>query len=521
MSVSRPPDRQGAAGDEERVDVRRYIAAIRRSALLIAVIVIVVTGAVHAISLMVTPTYQAQAKLVLEETTSVLGQGDAVSAERRLATMRQLLTASRILDAAGRRLGVPGSSLAASVKPSIDNSANIIYVTAEHEKPARAAAIANAVTQAFLADRVEVSRRQLVAARQAVQERINELSARRSGGPELEALRQRLADLGVAAAAVGSDLQVAERAQTPSSPVSPRPLRNAVLALFAALFLGILVALARDQLGPRIGSSRELSRILDLPVLAGIPDVPRRWRTRRARILSGVEDEAYQTLRATLEFAAWEHAGRVVLVTSAVSGEGKTTASARLGRALARAGFRTLVISADLRRPTLHEEFGLARGTGLAEILPQLESTNRPGASETLLRRATNVVVAGNSEDAAAGCLHVITSGTETKGSIQLVSGQPMRTFLGDIKRQDYDYVLIDAPPLLGLVDSQVLAQWSDSLLVVARVDSMTLNQATELRIVLQRLETSALGIVAIGVEGESSPYYLAKRPEKISSELE
>lgn len=518
MSSSRAASGQDG-GAEERVDVRRYLAAIRRSTLLIAVIVIVVTGAVNAISLNLTPTYQAQAKVVLEEDTSAVGQGDAASAQRRLATMRQLLTASRILDAAGKRLGVPRGSLSGSVKPSIDTSANIIYIAAEDADPQRAAAIANAVTEAFLADRVEVARRQLVAARQAVQQRINELSARRQSGPELEALRQRLADLGVAESAVGSDLQVAELATPPGSAVSPRPVRNAILALFASIFLGILVALGRDQLTPRIGGSRELSRILDLPVLAAIPDVPRRWRTRRVRILSGIEDEAYQTLRATLEFSAWKEADRVVLVTSAVSGEGKTTASARLGRALARAGFRTLVVSADLRRPALHAEFGLERRSGLAEILPQLESSAEPRTFQKLLDGVTNVVVAGSSDNDASGCLHVVTSGTETKRAVQLVSSQAMRVFLREIRGQDYDYVLIDAPPLLGLVDSQVLAQWSDSILLVARVDSMTLDQATELRGALDRLETSMLGIVAIGVQGESSPYYLAKRPATISSD--
>ena len=521
MSIPGTPSAARDGGEDERVDVRRYLAALRRNARLIAVVVIVITGAVNAISLSLPPTYHAQAKIVLEEAISVLGQTDPASVQRRLATTTQLLTAPRILADAGRRLGVSGASLSGSVIPSIDPNANIINVVGVDERPARAAAIANAVTDAFLADRAELVRRQIALARQTTQRQIDELSARGQGGPELSALRQRLAELGVAESTVGTDLRIAERAQTPSSPVSPRPLRNAILALFASLFLGVLIALARDQLAPRAGTSRELSTMLELPVLAGIPHVPRRWRTRKVRILSEVEAEAYQTLRAALEFSAWGDDDRVLLVTSAVAAEGKTSATARLGRALARAGHKTLVVSADLRVPKLHELFDLPRGVGLAEILMSLDSKSSTHVDPELFSRAAHVVVASQSRDGGAGCLHVIGSGAKVRDPGRLVSGQAMRAFLLDLRRRDYDYVLIDAPPLIGLVDAQVIAQWTDAMLVVARLDRLTLDHVTELRAVLDRLERRALGLVVIGVQGEISRYYVGKRPATVGGELD
>lgn len=506
-------------GDEQGIELRRYLTAVRRNIRLIAAIVVVVTGAVVAISFQVPATYQAQAKILVEEPVAVLGSGDAATMERRLATTRQLLTARRILEAAGTRLGVDGGFLGGSVQASVDTQANIINVIGEADTPGRAAAIANAVAEAFLADRTTAVRQQIAAARQTVQQQIEEMSQRSPGGPETEALRQRLAELSVAESTVGVDLQIAERAEPPDAATSPRPLRNAVLALFASSFFGILVALGREQLTPRAGDPRELSRILELPLLAGVPYVRRRWQRSKARDVA-MEHEAYQTLRAALEFSAWSESDRVMLVSSALAGEGKTTATARLGRALARAGHRTLIVSADLRVPRLHEEFGLSRGVGLGEILTVLHGESTTEMSPELFSRAKNVVLAPSSGEPGAGCLHLITSGTKVKDAERLVSGAAMRIFLSEVRGMHYDHVLIDSPPLLGLADSHALAQWSDTMLVVARLDLLPLDQASELRAVLDRLPTRALGLVVIGAQGGVGPYYLARRPAVASGEF-
>ncbi len=511
---SRPRD----VGDEQGIELRRYLAAVRRNLPLIVAIVVLITGAVVALSLRLSPTYQAQAKILVEEPVAVLGSGDAVTMERRLATTRELLTARRILDAAGTSLGVDGGFLGGSVQASIDPQANIITVVGEAETPGRAAAIANAVAEAFLADRTTLVQQRIAAARQSVQQQIDEMSTRSPGGPEIEALRERLADLSVAESAAGIDLQIVEPAIPPAAASSPRPLRNAVLALFASTFFGILVALGRDQLTPRAGGPRELSRILELPLLAGVPYVRRRWQRSKARDVA-MEHEAYQTLRAALEFSAWGENDRVMLVSSALAGEGKTTATARLGRALARAGHRTLIVSADLRAPRLHEEFGLSRGVGLGEILTVLHGEPTTDMSPELFARAKKVVLAPSSGEPGAGYLHMITSGTKVKDAERLVSGGAMRTFVGEVRRMDYDYILVDAPPLLGLADSQALAQWTDTMLLVARLDRITLDHATELRAVLDRLPTRALGLVVIGAQGGVGPYYLTRRPAVASGE--
>ena len=511
-----PPRRD--AGAEERIDVRRYLSALRRSALLVTALVVLITGAVLAASLSLPPTYTATARIVFEETASVLGASDSESIQRRLATTEQLLTSKRVRDAAAQKL--PGGQIDGDVESSVDQNANIINVIGSAEEADRAAAIANAVADAFLSERQTLDRRRIGAARRTLQRSIDELSATPGNEAQIAGLRDRLNELAVAENTAGSDLQIAERADPPSAATSPRPLRNAALALFASLFLGILVALARDQLVPRLGT-RELSRILELPVLIGVPFVRRGLRARRRRVLSEIEDEAYQTLRAAIEFSTSSEDDRMILVTGALHGEGKTTACARLGRALARAGHKTLVVSADLRVPKLHEKFGLPLDVGLSDMLAVLDWEAQTGVEPELLERATNVVVAAPKGKRNPGYLHVITSGTKAKDPGRLVSGQAMRAFLEDVRRMDYDYILVDAPPLLGLVDSQVLSQWTDTLLIVSRLDRITLEAASELREVLDRIETRTLGLVVIGVTGEISPYYMARRPAVVGGSSE
>jgi capsular exopolysaccharide synthesis family protein len=274
------------------------------------------------------------------------------------------------------------------------------------------------------------------------------------------------------------------------------------------------VALGRDQLTPRVAGTRELGRLLDLPVLVGIPYIRGR-RGRRRRALSGVELEAYQTLRASLEVQLPADRTHLILITGALHAEGKTTATARLGRALAQAGRRTLVVSADLRVPRLHEMFGLPLGVGLADILAVLDWDSAT-FDDALLERARHVVVSGLRGRERRGELHVITSGTRAKEPGRLISSPAMAAFIEQLRNLDYDYVLLDGPPLLGIADSQVLARHVDELLLVNRLDRISLDHVAELREVLDRLDVRPLGIVVIGARGELSPYYLARRPTTV-----
>ena len=337
--------------------------------------------------------------------------------------------------------------------------ANIIEVTASDEDADQAARIANAVSETFITERAEIERERIANARSRLQEEIDRLesSPSPSATAEIAAIRERLSQLTVSEGSAGADLQLAGRAEVPGSPTSPRPLRNVILALFGSLVLGVLIALARDQLSPRISDPRELGRLLGVRVLAGIPYVRGTKLQRRVRLLSGAEAEAYETLRTSFELMVPPDAHSVVLITGAVHGEGKTTVSSRLGKSLVRAGHRVLLVSADLRVPRLHELFSLELGVGLSDILTEAQWENSD--LDAVIGKAIRVVIERSEGDGRHGSLHVITSGSQAKDPGQLIAGPGLPVAIDALHRRDYDYILLDAPPLLGIADATVLAQ--------------------------------------------------------------
>ena len=251
------------------------------------------------------------------------------------------------------------------------------------------------------------------------------------------------------------DLQIAQRAAPPSERSSPRPLRNGVIALFLGLFVGVLVALASDQLVPRVTGTRELSRLMDLPLLGTVPYVRRRLSGGR-RALTGIEYESYQTLGTSIRFAlAAESGPHVVLITSALHAEGKSTVTARLGRTLAQAGHRTLLVSADLRWPTLHELLDAAR-----RAWAERAARGARRAHDARRRGGSRVRSAARSSRCASGQRHgeldVLPSGRKPDDPARLLTSDGLERMSSPrIAALDYTYVLVDAPPLLGIADTQ------------------------------------------------------------------
>jgi capsular exopolysaccharide synthesis family protein len=484
---------------DDPVEVGRYLDAFKRSRWLIAGIVVLVTAAVFVISLLLPKTYQATSKLALNPSAQSTVSSDAPSTQRDLATFRVLLTTRELLGAAVKN-GLKGEtvdSLRDKVTASVDQDANVINIVGTDDTARGAAAIVNGVAATFLTRERRQQQQQLKRTRAIYRKEIADLQALITPlnateiASQVATIRQQLTGLDLPANS-GSALELAERAQAPSSPSSPRPVRNALFGLFASLFIAALVVLARAQLRPRVSGSRELSRLLDLPVMVEVPFVRRRFG-HSPNTLSAIEYEAYQTLQASLRMQLPPDSQRTVLVTSALHGEGKTEVTAALGLVLAQAGQRTWLVSADMRWPRLHELFDVAQTPGLAEVL----AGGRRGES-------TVTVGARQSSRENGGRLHVLASGHRPPDPAQLLAGGALDGFFDDIKESDYDYVLLDGPPLLGLVDSQVLAQRVDGVIVVCRPERLTSENAIDMRDLLQRLRAPALGLVVIG--GRSSP---------------
>lgn len=495
---------------EQRIEIDRYLEALRRGGWLGALLVLTVVGIVLVTSLATQSAYRASARILVDESADPL-TGDQ-SIERRLATIQKLLTTRSVLSAAAERLGgVEPEQLKKSVRSSVDRDANLISVVATARTPEGAARIANAVASAFINEQQDAERGRLERARGNLLAELAQLG----GGPEelaqVQAIRERLSTLVVSEANLGTELQLVERAEPVSDPVSPRPLRNSLIALFVSVFLAVLIILAREQLSPRVSGARELGRLLGLPVLVGVPWV-RTW-LGRSRPKEEMEQEAYQTLQALVGFQLPASRQRTLLITGAINDEGKTRVAAGLGRALARAGHKTLLVSADLRWPTLHQHFGVPSAPGFADVL---------ALRGRAVDRALNELVVSPVKDRRTAVwlrddLHILPSGTSPTNPARLLSDGPADTFFQALARTDYAYVIFDAPPLLGIADSQLLARRMDAVVVVSRLDRLTVDNALDLREVLGRLGTDPLGLVVVGVRTPTSPYFL--RPSRFVAE--
>ncbi|HEV7639656.1 MAG TPA: AAA family ATPase [Gaiellaceae bacterium] len=480
-------------GDEQPIELRRHLDALRRSRSLLITLVVLMTAVALALSLVLPKKYSATATLVYNPTATALSSvGDSTSQQRQLATISSLITTPRVLSAVAPKVGVRERDLERQVTASVDPSANLVRISATASTAQKAAQVANAVASAFLNQQRTQDLQQLAVARAKI---LQQLSAVKGSGSTVEqqALQSRLSDISVSEASAGQELQLAETARPPASPASPRPLRNAVLAFFAAIFIGVLVALARDQLVPRVGGPRDLTRITDRPVIVGIPFVRGR-RGRRPKVLSAAEHEAYQTLQASIRFELPAGDTKIMLITSAVEGEGKTTVTANLGRALARAGRKTLVIGADMRRPRLHELFDGKGSPGLSEILTALEAGGDAvpralGAARKLL----------HSQSSVKGNLHLLPAGKKPQDAARLLLSPVLSTFFDELRQMGYDYVLLDGTPLIGLADAQALAQHVDEVLIVSRLDRLRVEDAVDLRDLLERLDVTPLGHAVVG----------------------
>ena len=217
--------------EESRVDTRRYLGALRRGKFVIIAIVAAVTLVVLAVSLILPKQYTATATIVFNPETGLFGPPDAASTQRQLSTVSTLITAPRTGAEAARR--VPGetpTSIGSAINTSVDSEANLIRVSATDGRPAQAARIANAAANSFLTVQEELQRERLLGAKTSLEVQAERLDEGPEAEEQIAAIRTRISHLEVQAASAGTNLQLGEAASPPSSPSSPLPLRNTIVA---------------------------------------------------------------------------------------------------------------------------------------------------------------------------------------------------------------------------------------------------------------------------------------------------
>jgi succinoglycan biosynthesis transport protein ExoP len=285
-----------------------------------------------------------------------------------------------------------------------------------------------------------------------------------------DAVMQRYKEIGVAGGVGANNISVIDRAVAPERANSPRKLLNLAVGLLLGGFLGVLLAFLMHHLDNTVHDAKALETITGLPVLGSIPRLEQGLSPAQAAgDLRSAFAEAYRSVRTSLQFATTRGLPRSLLITSASPSEGKSTTAHELARNIAQLGKRVVLVDADLRNPSVHKTTGLSSARGLSNLLA--------GACELgdALQQLPN------------DWLSVITSGPLPPNPPELLAGDALAKLLAQLQEQ-FDVIILDGPPVLGLADAPLLANQAEATVVVAAADD-TRNDA--LRAALLRL-TSA-----------------------------
>ncbi|MEV4755990.1 polysaccharide biosynthesis tyrosine autokinase [Micromonospora sp. NPDC049559] len=286
-------------------------------------------------------------------------------------------------------------------------------------------------------------------------------------------------------------LEVVSGPRSNPNPVSPRPVRNLTLGGLLGLLLGVGLAVLRGRTDKTIRDGATLSRSVAAPLLGQIPydDAATSTPLITGGAAQSPRAEALRKLRTNLRFVDVAEPARVIAVTSAVQGEGKSTLACNLSIALAEAGWRVLLIDADLRRPRTAHYLGIEGVLGLTDVLTgEVEL-------DDVLRQWGN------------GSLHVLPGGSSPPNPSELLGSKAMADLL-NLLRDQADIVVIDTAPLLPVADGVVVAVQADGALLVSRQGKTSFAEAITAAQSLQAVGARLLGCVLNMVKSVRSEVY-------------
>ncbi len=322
-------------------------------------------------------------------------------------------------------------------------------------------------------------------------------------------LFSKIKEAGINSGFQNSAIRIADEARPQSSPVFPQKTIFIFLGFFISLVGSIGAVLIADMFDKSMRDPDQARRALNIEVLGVLPDVHQLKPAGRQLLLKGGDPvqsarkqtpldwsrsqdaytEAIRTMRSLVLLERSREPLRSLLVTSALAGEGKSTCTAHMAIAHAMQGRKTLLIDADLRRPSQHTHFALKNSAGLAEVILD-------GCSINDVRQPIEGI-----EN-----LHVVTAGHLFQKASHLV-GTTMPKLLNEAA-QDYDLVLIDAPPMLGLAEPIQIACAADGVILITQAGSTDREAVAAALGTLHRLDVNVLGLVLNKVRREMSSMY-------------
>lgn len=461
---------------------RRWLIVV--GVVLVSVAVLVVTHEHKAKSYATTASVAFQSGTLSEAGLQVTPSSSS-EPQREADTEVLIAHSAEVAQAAARQLHLQAGSseLLEKVKVEAAPNADVLNFLATAPHPHEAASLANAFAEQYIAFRAQS---QLAGVETAASNLQHQIAALPAGSSERTALEQSLQRVSATRAVAGGGANIIGRATPPTSPAGTSLTSTVAIGLLIGLALAFSLVFLLESLDRRVKSIEELEREYRLPALAAIPQSA--FRARRANQRDEML-EPYRILRSALDFAAVTRQLDTLLVTSAVSGEGKTTVAVDLAHTVALTGRRTVLVELDLRRPTFAEHFELDSTRGLTTAL-----TGHGQLSELLLEPLSD-----------APNLLVLPAGPLPHNPSELLGSPRLAEILAELGRSE-GVVIIDAPPLNPVADAQVLlnSQAVNAAILVARIERTTRDEVRRARAILDRHIVAPVGIVVTGIRDSS-----------------
>jgi polysaccharide biosynthesis transport protein len=338
-----------------------------------------------------------------------------------------------------------------------------------------------------------------------------------------DGLLTKLKEAGISAALQSSNIRVVDPAMVPSTPARPAKARNVALAFLVGLVGGIGLALIREYMDNTVKTPDDIETLSRLPSLAVVPAFAEsNGDAKRSRLLGrgngngngnghGHErhaelvaqhypksqmSEAFRALRTSLLLSQAEHPPQVILVTSALPREGKTTAAANLAVTLAQLGDRTLLIDADLRKPGIGRLLNLGSGkfAGLSSYLAGVSSLDLVTIQHPAIPN-----------------LSAIPTGPLPPNPADLLSSHKLADALVELRTR-FKFIVIDTPPIMAATDAVILSVQADGVLIVVRSGETPKEAFTRTRDLLVSVKCHLLGVVLNAVDSSAPDYYYSYR---------
>jgi polysaccharide biosynthesis transport protein len=323
-----------------------------------------------------------------------------------------------------------------------------------------------------------------------------------------EGLLEKMKEAGVSAGLKSNNFRVVDLARVPTSPIEPNIPRNLAFAFMLGLTSGVGLAFLLEGLDNTVRTTEQAQMISGLPPLGMIPMGSKTAREGGAsnRLILASSNEAvelithvrpqsqmaesYRALRTSLLLSHLGAPPKVIMVTSALPREGKSTTSINCAVVLAQKGVRVLLIDCDLRRPSIHKTLGMGPRSGLSNVLT---------GSVTLKQAITVAPTLPN--------LDVLPAGTPPPNPAELLASANMRDVLAEL-RDKYDHIVLDTPPTLSVTDAVVLSPRADAIVLVIRSGSTTKQALRRSRDILMQVKARVSGVLLNAVDLSSPDYY-------------